>query len=124
MERMLKQQFFYRRLSFANQGKQPSVFRLQTGVCSFRFPFAENKRKLLFSVSSVFCLRNSGNMEVIDIVTWRWRHGNMETWGHQMETEGQAIFLICYNLLIVEMEVYRLSVCYRSNNRIYPFANG
>jgi hypothetical protein len=33
------------RLSFANQGKQTSIFR-------FLFPFAANKRKLPLSVSS------------------------------------------------------------------------
>jgi hypothetical protein len=42
-------------------------------VCSKQmevfFLFAENKRKLPFSVSSVFPLRNSVNME-----TWKWRH--------------------------------------------------
>jgi hypothetical protein len=45
------------RLSFADQGKQASVFRFllqQTdGSLLFRFPFAESKRKLHFSVSSV-----------------------------------------------------------------------
>ncbi len=43
----------------------------------FPFPFAENKRKLPLSVSSVFRMRNSGNME-----TWTRRHGDMETWRH------------------------------------------
>jgi hypothetical protein len=46
------------RLSFANQGKQTtvSVRNKQMEICCFRFPFAANKRKLLFSVSSVFRL--------------------------------------------------------------------
>jgi hypothetical protein len=48
------------RLSFADQGKQSSVFRFclhqQTEVCRFRFPVAESKRKSPFSVSSVFRL--------------------------------------------------------------------
>ncbi len=77
------------RLSFDDQGKQTSVFhfRLQQtyGNLPFLFPFAENKRKLPFSVISIFRLWNSGNME-----TWKygdmemetWRHGNMETWKH------------------------------------------
>jgi hypothetical protein len=49
-------------LSFADQGKQTSIF-------GFRFALAENKKKLPFSVSSVFRLRDSGNVE-----TWTWRH--------------------------------------------------
>jgi hypothetical protein len=36
-----------------------SVSSKQMEVCRFRFPFAANKRKLPFSVSSVFRLRNS-----------------------------------------------------------------
>jgi hypothetical protein len=56
------------RLQFADQGKQSFVYRfrfLQTnGSLRFRFPFAAKKRKLLFSVSSVFRLWNSGNMEM------------------------------------------------------------
>jgi hypothetical protein len=48
-----------------------SVCRKQMEVCRFRFSFAANKQKLLFSVSSVLCLRNSGNMET-------WRKGDME----------------------------------------------
>jgi hypothetical protein len=34
-----------------------SVCSKQTEVCRFRFPFAANKRKLPFSVSSVFRLQ-------------------------------------------------------------------
>jgi hypothetical protein len=60
------------RLSFADQGKQTSIFRFrlqqQKEVCCFCFPFSSNKRKFLFSVSSVFRLRNSGKMEM---ETWR-----------------------------------------------------
>jgi hypothetical protein len=73
------------RLSFADQGKQTSVFSVsvfskQTEVCHFRFPFAKNKRKLPFSVSSVFRVRNSVNMEI-------------ETSNRKRKTEAQAIFL-------------------------------
>jgi hypothetical protein len=41
------------------------VFRLQqqTKICRFHFPFADNKRDLPLSVSSVFRLRNSENVE-------------------------------------------------------------
>jgi hypothetical protein len=54
-------------------------------VSHFRFPFAENKRKLPFSVRAVFQLRNSGNVEAWtwrhrNMEAWRWRHGNIETW--------------------------------------------
>jgi hypothetical protein len=49
------------RLSFADQGKQISIISLQqkTEVCHFRFLFATNKWKFLFSVSSFFhvCVR-------------------------------------------------------------------
>jgi hypothetical protein len=53
----------YYRLSFADQGKQISVCSKQTGVYRFRFLFATNKRRLSFSVSSIFRLQNPGNME-------------------------------------------------------------
>jgi hypothetical protein len=39
------------------------VYSTQTEVYRFRFPFAGNKQKLPFSISSVFCLRSSGNVE-------------------------------------------------------------
>ncbi len=48
-------------------------------VCHCCFPFAENKQKLPFFVSSVFYLWNSGNMETCRVDTWR--HGDIETWG-------------------------------------------
>jgi hypothetical protein len=46
------------RLSFVDQGKQTSVLRLQkiNGSCCFHFPFAANKQKLQFSVTSVFLI--------------------------------------------------------------------
>jgi hypothetical protein len=54
-------------LSFADQRKQTSIFRFvcskQTEVCLFRFPFTANKRKLPFSISSVFRLQNPRYME-------------------------------------------------------------
>jgi hypothetical protein len=75
-------------LSFVNQGKQTSVFHYfcskQMEDCRFRFPFADNKWKLPFSISSVFCSRKHGDM---GMETWRhgdmgkWRHGDTETWG-------------------------------------------
>ncbi len=72
-----------------------SVCRKQMEVCHFPLLIAANKRQP-FSVTSVFRLRNSGNME-----TWRhgnietWKHGNMETWRHRygeidMETFKQG----------------------------------
>jgi hypothetical protein len=80
------------RLLFADQGKQISVFRSihskLTEVYPFCFSVAANKEKSSFSVSSLFHLMNSGNME-----TWRhgdmetWKPGDMETWRHgNMET--------------------------------------
>jgi hypothetical protein len=49
------------RLSFADQGKKfpfsASVCRIHTEVSRFRFPFAANKWKSPFSVSSVFSLQ-------------------------------------------------------------------
>jgi hypothetical protein len=39
----------------------------------FRFPFAENKEKFPFSISSISV---GGNMEI-------WRHGDMEAWRHE-----------------------------------------
>jgi predicted acetyltransferase len=63
-------------LSFADQGKQTSVlnFSFQQLYRRLSFPFAANKWKLPFFVSSVFHLQNSGNME-----TSTWRHGGIET---------------------------------------------
>jgi hypothetical protein len=44
------------RLSFADLGKKTSVLRLQktNEILPFRSPFAANKRKVLFSISSIF----------------------------------------------------------------------
>jgi hypothetical protein len=92
-------------LSFADQGKQTSVFRFYlqqtTEIYHFRLPFAENKRKLPFSVISVFSFakfRKHGDMEIetwkhgdidmrhvnMDMDTWTWTHGHghmdMDTW--------------------------------------------
>ncbi len=74
------------RLSFADKGQQTSVFlfHLQQSIGSLPFPFSftANKQKLPFSISSIFRLRYSGNME-----TWKhgdidMRHGNMKKWRH------------------------------------------
>jgi hypothetical protein len=62
-----------------------NVFSKQKKVCRFHFPFAANKWKLPFSVSSVFRLRNSRNMEM---KTFR-----KQTWRHQ--TMSRRFFLIC-----------------------------
>ncbi len=77
------------RLSFDDKGKQTSVFlfRLQLSIGSLPFPFSftANKQKLPFSISSVFRLRYSGNMET-------WKHGdidmrpeNMKRWRHVLK---------------------------------------
>jgi hypothetical protein len=58
-----------------------SVCVKQTKVCRFHFAFAANKRKLPFSISSVFPLvefRKHGDMDV-EIWTWRHGRGDMET---------------------------------------------
>ncbi len=73
----------------------------QMEVCHFRFPFTENNWKLPFSVSSIFCLQNYGNVE-----TWRFGDGHigdMETWRNgdiDMKTSNgnrktKLFFLIC-----------------------------
>ncbi len=72
----------YYRLSFANQGKQISVFcfRLQQANGSLPFLFAAT-----ISVSSIFRLRNSENMK-----TWTWRHGDMDMRHVEMETNMET----------------------------------
>jgi hypothetical protein len=54
-------------LSLTDHGKKipfsVSVCSKHTEVRYFRFLFAANKRKLLFFVSFIFCLLNSGNMK-------------------------------------------------------------
>jgi hypothetical protein len=49
-----------------------SVCSKQMEVSYFRFLFSENNRKL-----PSLSVRKRGDME-----TWRWRHGNMETYRH------------------------------------------
>jgi hypothetical protein len=63
------------RLSFAGLGKQTFVFRfrLQQNV-SLPFPFAICRKQ---TEVLVFRFRNSGNMETMDMETWR--HKDMET---------------------------------------------
>jgi hypothetical protein len=73
-------------LSFAGTKENKLLFSVsvcskQTEVCHFRFPFAENKQKLPFSVSSAVCgipeTRRHGGR---DIEAWRYGNGVMETW--------------------------------------------
>jgi hypothetical protein len=72
------------RLSFVDQGKQTSLFRFclhkQREVCSFCFPFAANKRKLLCSICRIPETWKQGIGDM-DMETWTWRHGDgdMET---------------------------------------------
>jgi hypothetical protein len=69
--------------SFADQGKQTSIFpfRLQqtNGSLPFRFPSAENKQKLSFSVSSVSVIPEHREMEM---EMWKHRDKDTETWKH------------------------------------------
>ncbi len=65
------------RFSFADRGKQTSVFIVpvcskQTDFC--RWPFSVFKKQ---TEVGDFHLRNSGNVE-----TWTWIHGDMEKWSH------------------------------------------
>jgi hypothetical protein len=67
----------------AKKNKRPfSVFvcSKQMEVCHIRFPVAENKLKLPFSVPfSVVAFRKSGDMGTWshgDMESWRWRHGD------------------------------------------------
>jgi hypothetical protein len=75
----------------AKENKRPFsvfVYSKQKKVCHFRFPFAENKLKLSFSVPfSVVEFRKRGDMDmetwrqgVMEMETWRHRHGDMEIW--------------------------------------------
>jgi hypothetical protein len=78
------------RLSFANQGKQTSIFHfhLQQTNGSLPFPFSicSKQTEVALSISSVFYLWNSGNMG-----TWTWNHrdGDRKTWRHRHETWKQ-----------------------------------
>jgi hypothetical protein len=58
--------------SFADQEKHRpfsvSDYSKHTEVSHFHFPYTENKRKLPFSVSSIF--------EILET----WKRGDMETW--------------------------------------------
>jgi hypothetical protein len=60
-------------------------FQQSNGSLHFHFLFAANKWKLTISISSIFCLKNSRNMEI-------------DTLRHQMENGSQAVFL---NLFII-----------------------
>jgi hypothetical protein len=91
------------RLLFADQEKQTSVFRFRMQQNKWKFAIlffvCKNKRKLLFSVSSIFCLWNPETWRHghEDMETWRcgdmametWKHGKMETGRHgDRETHG------------------------------------
>jgi hypothetical protein len=105
------------RLPFANKGKQTSLCS-KSG--SLPFPFAENKRKLPFSIGSVFCLRNSGNVE-----TWRHGDGGMENEEIKQKTEAQPIFLNPFT--VCSSCKWKFVFCQFFNEEINgsnPFANG
>ncbi len=58
-----------------------SIFCLQQTNRSFPFPFSICRKQTKVAVFHVW---NFGN---VDMETWRWRHGSMETWRHgDMET--------------------------------------
>ncbi len=125
--------------SFADQGKQTSVFH---------FPFAEdkrkfavaNKQKLPFSFSSVFPIYIENSSIYIDrytVYTYRYKY-NLYIYisiylypyfyiRSRFQIKAQVIFL---NLFIVcssckrKFEVCHLSVCILTPNGIFPFANG
>jgi hypothetical protein len=78
------------------ENKRPFLcFRVQltNGILPFPFSICGIQREIAvfnFSISSVFRLQDSGNME-----TWAWRHGHgdMETWRHggmEMEHEDMV----------------------------------
>jgi hypothetical protein len=105
-----------------------SIFSKQTEVCRFCFPFATNKQKLLFSVSSfswrhgyIETLRH-GDMETLwhgDMVTW-W-HGGIETWRHQRENRKQKPRWFAWiHLLFANCATgsSRSSVCWQRNKVI------
>ncbi len=108
-------------LSFADKGKQTPVFcfclKQTNGSLPFPFPFAENKRKLPFSISPVFRLRKHREMET-------WRNGNMETWRprtwrHQMDNGAQAVFLNPFDVCSsCKRKLVFLSICRDENKRI------
>ncbi len=75
------------RLTFAEQGKQTSVFlfhlRQINGSLLFPFSICSKQTEVAVFRQFRFHLRNSGNMETWrrgDMEPWRHRHGDMETW--------------------------------------------
>jgi hypothetical protein len=116
-------------LSFANQEKQTSVFcfRLQqTEVCRFRFPFAENKWKLPFSICGIPEMWRHGHGE---IETWRNRQGDMETRRNvdikkKVKQKPRRFSVIC--LMFAHRANESLSfVCFLAKKRTEdPFASG
>jgi hypothetical protein len=102
-------------LSFADHQKQTYVchFRLQQTkeVCRFRFPFAENKRKLPFSIFRI--PETCG-------------HGDTGTWGHgdiKQKTEDPAIFLNPFTICMSKWK-FVVFVCVLMKKQTYSFANG
>ncbi len=84
-----------------------SVFRKQTEVCRFRFPFAENKKKLPFSIRSVL---RSGNRDIY------MRHVDMET-SSRKRNPGQfslihLLFALCANGSL------SFAFCWRNKRRL------
>ncbi len=69
--------------SFADQGKQTSVFPFpfaaKTEVCCFRFMFAANKEKLPFSICRIpeTWRHGHGEGENNDMEMETWKHGNI-----------------------------------------------
>jgi hypothetical protein len=91
----------------------------QTEVCCFCFPFAENKWKLPFPVSSVIPFVEYQKHGDKDMETETWSHGemDMDSWrnGHRgikQKREAKVIFpYSVYHLLIMQTDVCCLSVC-------------
>ncbi len=125
--------------SFADQGKQTSIFflRLQQTNGSLPFLFSVCSKKngsCHFPLVSFFIcgIPETWNMETWkhgNMETWTWRNRNMETWtwnsdglrkksyGKQKK-EAQAIFLNLFTILfIARTEVYTSSICWWSNKR-------
>jgi hypothetical protein len=88
-----------------------SLCSKQTEVCRYHLPFAENTWKLSFSISFVFRLRNSRNVET-------WRNGDIK------RKEVQAIFLNPFT--VCSSRKRKFDVCPfvdKETNRSNPFAN-
>jgi hypothetical protein len=84
-----------------------SICSKQTQVCPFHFLFAANKRKLQFSVNSIFCIF------IYICCRFKWK------------IEAQTIFLFPFTVA-QHANVSLRFVCLLTKkiNRSYPFANG